>query len=261
MGRVRFSQALLVAVAGVAAVAGQAQASTVVISDNLVGTGGLNGHVASTGQAWTAPSSVTLSSSGVAVVDQTTSQIPFTLTPGAVYTLSADIDSAGAVTGIGFQSGTGQGAFWGVPVFPWAYIGSQASQDDSGCFFAPGGGDPARSAYNWLQVSQGMGFHHLEIVLDTTGAQWTLLDKVDGIAQHLTGEQTPSSADGFTYTYPVGQNPVIDHVAVTGGWAPTSGQVGTITNFQLTSSAVPEPASLAVLGLAGLFGLRRRRHA
>jgi len=88
----------------------------------------------------------------------------------------------------------------------------------------------------------------LDIVLDTSGATWTAAYFVNGVQQGAT-QTLPASA--ITEIGGVG-------FSRTSNGTDTGG--GTIDNFSLSFVQVPEPASLGLLGLAGL-ALIRRRHA
>jgi hypothetical protein len=90
----------------------------------------------------------------------------------------------------------------------------------------------------------------IDIVLDTSAATWTASYFVNGVQQGAT-QNLPASAMteiggiGFSRTSSAGD---------TGG--------GTIDNFSLTQTQVPEPACSAVAGLTLLLlGGRRRRLA
>lgn len=245
MERVRFSQALLAAVVGVAAVAAsQAQASTVIVADNFSGSGSLAGRAPSTpqhaGDVWSDANGIgSVTTSGTLSVTATaqTASLPCTITTGTVYDLTADVTAISGWTGIGFQSGSGNGDPWHNAMYPWVF--TKAAGD-------PGWGEVTAFGLDslgaqFVDTYTGVATHHFDIQLDTSGSQWVA-------SLYLDNAATPAG----TYTYAAGANPAIDHVGIISAWPGT----GTIQNLAVT--AVPEPVALSVLGLAGLCGLRRR---
>ncbi|MGE9291598.1 MAG: PEP-CTERM sorting domain-containing protein [Puniceicoccales bacterium] len=100
----------------------------------------------------------------------------------------------------------------------------------------------------------GSGFDvsdmNLELILDTSVAQWTVDAYIDGVQLDLNG-----AAAGSTYTYSTNPSS-IGSVGLSG----TAGVVGTIQDFTLQT--VPEPQAFALLfGLGALCVVvtRRRR--
>jgi MYXO-CTERM domain-containing protein len=88
-------------------------------------------------------------------------------------------------------------------------------------------------------LTVGSQFHSLDLLLDTSAAQWKMSWQLDG------------AAIGTTFTY--ASNPSIGRVVFG-----TNKLNGAVQNFSLSSTAVPEPMSLGALALAGL-AVRRRR--
>jgi hypothetical protein len=90
-------------------------------------------------------------------------------------------------------------------------------------------------------LTVGSQFHSLDLLLDTSAAQWKMSWQLDG------------STIGSTFTY--SSNPSIGRVVFG-----TNKLNGAVQNFSLSSTLVPEPMSLATLAFAGV-ALRRRRVA
>ena len=101
-----------------------------------------------------------------------------------------------------------------------------------------GSGQTLLNATN-LTSASGSTFNSVDIILNTTGTNWTLNWKLNGTTELAT-----------PYTY--GTNPNIGLVVFG-----TNKLTGEVSNFSLTTT--PEPASIALLGLGGLTALRRRR--
>jgi MYXO-CTERM domain-containing protein len=85
-----------------------------------------------------------------------------------------------------------------------------------------------------------------------------------GNAQYLTGAQLSASSLSFEFSksqftdYGIDWNQVTAMgVVMKAPGDSGAGQVWTVTNFQMT--AVPAPGALALLGVAGIVGARRRR--
>lgn len=166
--------------------------------------------------------------------------LPFTPTTGNVYTLSVTVSApTGPVTtgwaGLGFtannfidinSTGIHEGSNAAAPWMLYRQNGAAVTFDGPG---ATGSTSTATGAYSGTQT--------MNIVLDTTGAQWT--------AEWFMGT---TSLDTVTYS----TNPTINYVAIGRG----AGNGMTFSNFSLT--AVPEPTT-ALLGTLGLLTLLRRR--
>lgn len=248
MNRIVSSRAGLAVAAGcMVLVAGQAQGA-VVLADNFSGSGDLNGRTPTTaqnaGDVWQDTgagfgtfSAGVLTTSGSA----NTAILPFVPTAGNTYVLSADMNSTsgnGNWISLGFQTGTADGAPWGSSnsLYGWVYLTGTGSANAYAGLYATNRIGSAKA----VTVAQ----HNIAITLDTTNAQWVVSASVDG------------SSFGTPYTFAAGSNPAIQRVVL----ARSDASSGTFQNLQLTAAdSVPEPASLAVIGLTGLFGLRRRR--
>lgn len=172
--------------------------------------------------------------------------LPFVPQPGNVYQVSVDVkldpaSTSGDWHAIGFQrdmtgwSDARSFAFGLDPEggFPWllirnngaaVFFGGPGTQNNKG---GPGTGTFASDV-----------FHTLTVELDTTGASWVASGFINGI----------QIGDSHTFA----SNPSIMNVGLNAGGG--SGYSYTFDNFVL----VPEPASLALLGLGGLMLLSRR---
>ncbi|MEN6457529.1 MAG: PEP-CTERM sorting domain-containing protein [Thermoguttaceae bacterium] len=182
--------------------------------------------------------------------------LPLTVSAGNIYTVSVDIQMYTAASGIG------NGTEWAEVGF--AYNSTTPSRssgyafDDYGRAWAIQKSGSTTSSF--MQLGRGytnMGvtdsrlelidyssaqfgsefvFHNLKVVLDTSGAVWTM-------ACYLDNAATPYN----TYTYST--NPGVNYV----GFA-VSGKGSYVDNFTVSAVAVPEPSTLAILA-AGLVGL------
>ena len=88
----------------------------------------------------------------------------------------------------------------------------------------------------------------------------TAIFSLDGVQKTADGSQTDSFAEGVNYVHYANITPHSDGtIAFTGGFDSGDNNLA-IPGFQLSEVAVPEPASLGILGL-GVLGLvaRRRR--
>jgi hypothetical protein len=97
------------------------------------------------------------------------------------------------------------------------------------------------SAAGFLTTGQ---YNSVDIVLNTSAAAWTVSWLVNGV--------TPSGIGSTSFTYAT--NPSIGNVVFG-----TNKLTGAVSDFSLTATAVPEPASLSALALGGLALLARRR--
>lgn len=224
-----------------------ASAQTTLIYDDFSGSGStsLNGTtpdtslggetwIATTGPGtWAADGSV--SSSG-----PSNAFLAFTPSAGHVYTLSLDANPLTVTSswfalgfGSGDDTGTGTG-FQDTGVSPWMLLRGDRSGNAVQTFIGPNtaGGANATGA---------TGVVNLKVVLDTTGPSWT----AEWFVNNASIRQN-------TYT----TNPTINYV----GFGDLGGITGTVDNFLLTATGVPEPATTALtLGLATAALLARRR--
>ncbi len=58
-----------------------------------------------------------------------------------------------------------------------------------------------------------------------------------------------------------GQSQVFVRIVFNGATSSNANRANTIDNVQFSATAIPAPGSIALLGLAGLIGFRRRRRA
>lgn len=182
----------------------------------------------------------------------TNATLPFTPQAGFVY----DLHLAIASSGVG-ASGNWLGLAFTQAGFNGHAIGggsSALSNDNSyGLMILKGSGvvqtfaglNAGNAVTTTATVTDGTTspvYTPVDVLLDTSGAQWTVNWEVNGT----------STGAGFTYT----TNPTIGLLAFG-----TNKLTGAVSDFSLTATSVPEPASLGVLGVAGLLALRRRRTA
>ena len=259
--------------------AGTAWASTVIYQDNFSGSSStpLNGAAPKTDNGssttWTATTNGTNSSfydNGSASETSATGALGylnFTPASGNVYTLSATLSlptsSADTTSGetnwnwfaVGYASSvdTSSGATFnsGSSPNPYAWVEVYAPVDNLGFagegFEGPNSSTPAQAFST--PSGQSDTAQQISIVLDTGPATWTY--------QFFDDSTAVSSVESFS------SNPAITAVGLCLQGSPnwSSPVTGNVSNFSLTSSPVPEPATLGlmVLGGMGLLLLKRRK--
>ncbi len=261
-----------------------AEAATILISDNFVGEGPLNGRQSpariNPSDTWTAANDTVfaLGGSGLATTAGSPGSIAYAnFTPDVnnVYRLSADVNvdaiAANGYLAIGFQSSLGSNQT-GDPTTtangngniraPFIILQRNATGADANVdvYISHVSGNSG----NILAINRPAvaGTHRIALELDTTsgnanGEGWKLTSYLDGTLLPSSAGAT-AGVDGV-FTYPTGgihalsnSNPAtFHHVTVAG----VNASGGAITNFEL--SIVPEPSALAAIGL--LFGAAARR--
>lgn len=170
--------------------------------------------------------------------------LPFTPQAGNIYRLEAEIDANAANTGwfvgIGFHQSVNApfgGNGWPENANP--YIMESHTAWNAYMPLGSGPGGPVASGSATAGLSQMYA-----IELDTQNTLWT-------VSFFAHGATTPN----FSTTYTT--NPTIGGVGIL-TWAPSyDGSAAFVDNFEL--SVIPEPSSLALLGLGGLLIVSRRR--
>ncbi len=262
-----------IAAATLAVVACLGLASTasaaIIYQDNFSGNsnlGTLNGSAPTvdngTSKTWTASSSSSYgwSDSGYGLTSngntaRQNAYLSFTPVNGQIYTLSAGLDltSEGPVAGgqpdsgywlaIGFiTTPTLNTGYDNNYASPWALSRYNAS---GGSFFVgPGVNNGGASFTNTA------GINNIAIVLNTGTSLWSY--QVYLTNSSVTHELVASSATAGAFK----SNPAITAVGIEDGYG-----VAQVSNFELTSSPVPEPATLGLVAVGGLglLFLRRRK--
>mgnify|MGYP006271859483 CR=1 FL=1 len=219
---------------------------TVIYADPLDGVSGdLDGTSPSdrggTGLVDWDANSVFKANGDIAEGDDSGAWLPFVPTAGNIYQLSADVNTTGS-------SNTNQ----------WNTLGFSDAGDTSEDFIPQGYATmllrdvrTGATAFTGLGTAGSSGFDppagvvEFAIVLDATdanSANWTAEFFLDGTS--LGASATVSSGDFGDIT----------HV----GFSTLKDAAGTVADFQL-ATVIPEPASLALLGLGGLVMLSGRR--
>ena len=228
-----------------------AHAATI-YADSFSRTGNLGGSAPDVtnvpGQTWIAPLSTT---TGSLALDRayTNAFLPVTIVSGAIYTLSADLDTFatdGNWLALGFSPTANAGSTnvdeWHTSnaVSPWILERGDPTIADQ-VYAGPG-------ATNGQDVTANgtSGSHNYAVILDTTALNWTATWYRD------------SQQVGSTFTYST--NPTINYVGfgnIAQGFGNTP--AGSVDNFTLSS--VPEPGTAALCGMAlvGIAAVRRRR--
>jgi len=250
---------LTLAAVALFAIATTAPAATIIYSDPLNGSSaGLNGTSpddrGGTGTAdWTANSRFNQDGSLTGGSGNGAAWLPFTPAQGFIYTLSADVNVGDNENdrwiSLGFGDQNSDAAFFSDPPKGYGHILYKPSRgSDAGQVF-PGWGTSATSGETTFDPADS-GAVALGVRLDTTGASsadWTL--------EFFVGN---TSISGPTTLSAVGGAGNLNEISVVGLTHQIDSN-GTIKNFTLTQ-VIPEPTSLALLGLGGVMVLARRRH-
>ncbi len=204
---------------------------TVIYADDFSGSGSLNGSSPDTApgaDTWTASSF--WNADGTKTANNTASAwLPFSPEAGKVYTLSADVNpdfsSSTNWLSMGFGGNapgdmdTAQFQGGGNGASPWMLF---READDSPSVIQTFGGPVA----NHDLTPDIVGSARLEIILNTTGANWTAEWKADG-----------ATLRNYTYT----TNPTIESV----GFGGFTSATGSLDNFSLVEGEV-DPATLTI---------------
>lgn len=244
--------------------------AVVLISDSFTGLGavGFNGRTPETsavGGNWIAPTAASnpLVGNGAGAVsanyaigwagfDLGTNYI--TNNPG-VYELKLTItnpaESNTSWIGMGFSAdGAATNNFVGNNGQPWLL---HRLNGNSSVYGGPGIADqPINNLGSGVTGAVAGTAHTFILTLDASTANWTFTAKVDNYTFDLNG-----AAAGTAYD--PANNPTIRYVGFSATTnTPTPGSSGTIDDFQLSFTPVPEP-SVALLGLLAVPALLRRR--
>ncbi len=242
--------------------AGTAWASTVIYQDNFSGSSStpLNGAKPTvdngTSTAWTATGgSTAFADSGYTSESNSAGAVAylnFTPVSGHVYTLSAGLYTTSVYTpdpgwdwlAVGFvlnpttTSGTSfvfNETAPGAYAFMQVYAPGSASASGTAYSGPDGGNSPYIDPFN-APSGTANGPQNVSIVLDTGASAWTY--------QFFDNGAAVSPIESFS------SNPAITAVGLNTQGPNTV--VGQVSNFELTSSPVPEPATLGLFAVGGL---------
>lgn len=239
--------------AGFAGLAGSASASTI-YQESFARTGSLGGlspaptdsnsatwstYSAGSSNGWQADGSITVTAATYQLA-----RLAFAPVSGNIYTLSETLSPDAASGGYWFGLGFGDNS--GTPLFqgqgPWMLLqGNGGGQT----FTGPGTtGNTTKAAGSYSPGQTA------EVVLNTENSDWTVQWFYNG---------TPFGGKTYTYTGATGSNPNptgIQNVSFV-----SEGASGSVGNFTLTDTVVPEPATwgLFAIGGLGLLLLKRRK--
>ncbi len=260
-----FKYTLLSAIA-CACVAPADAAWNTIYSDDFSGSSGtsLNGlapDVAPGAETWTLNDAGSFDSwkadgsalaGGAGALGQTSMQLPFSLTAGNVYQLSARVaptSSTGQWIAFGFSDrltssagASGLFAFGQVNGVSWLFYGDTSSGGQFNAFGGPDTANPIGGSY----AGGGNLPADFRILLDTTGSLWKT-------SLFITPNGGSETQIGSTFNYAA--NPTINAV----GFSKGQNVAGLVDNFQLQVQVVPEPTALSLGLLGGLALLFARR--
>lgn len=257
------SGTLALVIAGLAACAVTAGAQ-VMYSDNFTGSGNaLNGSAVpggtGSGALWQAGDTwLDNGTAGTTIASSANGQaawLPFTPLDGFIYTASATVlnDQPNWI-GFGFLPALPPGGDWTAT----DYSVRHSNAGGYAWLLTRNSTGQSQQAFNGPNTSNGTGISGdivdpaqpvtISIVLNTTASTWTAQYYLDGVQQ------------GGTFDLASTANTAIGGIGFSHDRNSTANAGGTISAFTLT--AVPEPATFALLGLGsllGIFGLRGRK--
>lgn len=213
-------------------------ADVILVQDTFTRSGALAGSSPDTGANWSTGNShatdgsvLNMSATGARA------NIGFNFVQGSIYSLSVDLDvndsSGNQWLSMGFTSDIGSSANFGSGTEIWMLQRSENNASADVQTYHSG----AAENHNLLTFANDGS---MMITLDTTNA-------TDYVATYTRNGVTLRTANVGTPT-------------ITGVFL-SNQTTGTFDNFQLTSTAVPEPTAGLLSGLAGLVILARRRRS
>jgi len=229
----------------IALTATAAQADTLILSEDFGGDGlaTLIGTAEDTsGSLWEGNTAFT-NDGGVGVF-RGPALLPFSPTNGNIYTATGVMDIQGTdIITFGFAEVIDNIRFHNqAGLTGWAFMfTSPSGQDASEGPRNLGDGNVTVGDFEFAST----GVVTLDIVLDTTGATWTASYYVNGNVFTENMELTGLGEGSINY---------VGFAAAAVSDANTS-----LNSFSLSVADVPEPSSMALIGLGGMLVLRRRR--